>query len=41
LERDEAFDSRMFGSLNADGRTDAWYEDGHSHDEDVTVGLIT
>ena len=41
MERDGAFDSRMFGSLNADGRTDAWYEDGHSHDEDVTVGLIT
>ena len=41
MERDGAFDSRMFGSLNAEGRTNAWYEDGHSHDEDATVGLAT
>ena len=31
----------MFGSLNAEGRTNAWYEDGHSHNEDATVGLAT
>ena len=31
----------MFGSLNAEGRTNAWYEDGHSHDEDAMVGLAT
>ena len=41
MERDGAFDSRMFGSLNAEGRTSAWYEDGHSHGEDATVGLAT
>jgi len=26
---------------NVEGRTNAGYEDGHSHDEDATVGLAT